>query len=497
MEEKEGNFIHSCGKFKMNWIFTDPKNFPQFLVSPNMTPVIFADLHIHSRFSRACSKNLDIVNLVKWARVKGIGLLGTGDFTHNKWLNEIKSELKEENGIYYYNPSSSFLNDGNCKNHSEVENKGFPFILSSEISLVYSKNGKGRRVHLVYLAPNLETVDKINAWLDTKGRRDYDGRPIFKISCRDFAAKMEEIDKRIEIIPAHIWTPWFGIFGSKGGFDSLKEAFEDKSYLIHGIETGISSDPEMNWRVNDLDKISIISFSDSHSFWPWRLGREATIFNLKNKLSYDEIIKQIRENSFIGTIETDPCYGMYHFDGHRNCNFSCSPEETKKLNGICPVCGKGLTVGVEYRVDELASKNKASNLNKKCYYRLLPLHEIISLGLGAGMNSKGCWKIYNELINKFTTEFNILLNVSREEINKTINNELVSDLIILNRQGKIDVKPGYDGTYGKAIIGGKEVEIGSSPNENSNTTENSKDADKNKKEIKSNIKTRDLQKKLF
>jgi len=464
-------------------ILPDSRNCENFLSSLDTREAIFADLHIHSRFSRACSKNLDIPSLVKWARVKGIGLLGTGDFTHNEWLAEIK-QLKEDNGIYWYkNPSSSSY-DENSKNADKSNKNDFPFILSSEISLVYSKDGKGRRVHLVYLAPNLETVNKINAWLDTKGRRDYDGRPIFKISCRDFAAKMEEIDSRIEVIPAHIWTPWFGIFGSKGGFDTLKEAFEDKDYLIHAIETGISSDPEMNWKIKDLNKISIVSFSDSHSFWPWRLGREATIFRLKEgeKLSYDLILKQIRENSFIGTVETDPCYGMYHFDGHRNCNFSCSPKETLNLNKICPVCKRGLTVGVEYRVNELAKKAEANPENKKCYFRLLPLHEIISLGLGIGVNSKGSWKIYNELIDKFGTEFNVLLNVSCEEINKVIKNKIVSDLIILNRKGKINVRPGYDGTYGKAIIGGKEKEIGSesSDSEDSSTT-----------------KKRDLQKKLF
>lgn len=439
-EEKEG--VHTCGEVRSDWIFADPKNPSQFLVSSDMTPVIFADLHIHSRFSRACSKDLTIPNLVKWARVKGISLLGTGDFTHPTWLGEI-SLLREENGIYYYN----------------LDGKEFPFILSSEISLVYTKNGKGRRVHLVYLAPDISAVNKINAWLDSKGRRDYDGRPIFNISCRDFAAKMEEIDKRIEIIPAHAWTPWFGIFGSKSGFDFLKDAFEDKTYMIHAIETGISSDPEMNWKVKDLDFLTIVSFSDSHSFWPWRLGREATIFRSspKEKLTFDNLIRQIRENTIVGTIETDPCYGMYHFDGHRNCNFSCSFEETTRLNGICPVCKKPLTVGVEYRVNELAKKGESNHKEKKCYYKILPLHEIISLGLGIGVNSKGSWKVYDELIGKFGNELNVLLSASLEEINNTIKNKFISDLIILNRQGKIQVKPGYDGTYGKAIIGGKEI----------------------------------------
>jgi uncharacterized protein (TIGR00375 family) len=415
MEEKK-EFPFSCGEVKKNWIY--------------------ADMHIHSRFSRACSKDLNILNLVKWARIKGLGLLGTGDFTHNEWLNEIKNLLKEKDGIFYYKDDSG----------------EFPFILSSEISLIYSKNGKGHSVHLVYLAPSIETVNKINAWLDTKGRRDYDGRPIFGISCRDFAAKMEEIDERIEVIPAHAWTPYFGVFGSESGFDRLSDAFEDKTYLIHAIETGISSDPEMNWKIKDLNNLSIVSFSDSHSFWPWRLGREATIFSTSDGLSYDNIIKQIREKSFVGTIETDPAYGKYHFDGHRDCKFSSSPTDTKKLGGICPVCKKAVTVGVEYRVNELAKLGEANHINKKCFYRVLPLHEIISLAIGIGVNSKGCWKIYDELILHFGNEINILLSVSKEEIMGVLKNPSLVDLIIINREGRIKVKPGYDGEYGVAQI---------------------------------------------
>jgi len=401
---------------------------------------VFADLHIHSRFSRACSKDLTIPNLVKWARIKGLNLLGTGDFTHPKWLQELKESLKEDNGVFWY----------------KDETGNFPFILSSEISLVYTDNNKGRRVHLVYLAPSFEVVDKINQYLDTKGRRDYDGRPIFKISCRDFAADMQNIDDKIEIIPAHAWTPWFGIFGSKGGYDNLDEAFKDKRNRIHAIETGISSDPAMNWRIKDLENTSIISSSDSHSFWPFRLGREATIFKLEKteKLNYNLIINQIREKSFIGTIEADPAYGKYHFDGHMACGFSCSPEETKKLNGICPKCGRPLTIGVDYRVDELADKD-ANNRGKKKYYTILPLHEIVSLDLGTGMNSKNCWKTYNELIKEFGNEFNILLNLSKEELSKFLKNQRLIDLILKNRDGKIKVQPGYDGVYGKALLEGK------------------------------------------
>jgi len=401
-----------------------------------MVKEVFADLHIHSRFSRACSKAIDIPNLVKWARVKGVNLLGTGDFTHEVWLSELK-RLREEEGILWY---------------EDKEGK-FPFVLSSEISLVYTDKEKGRRVHLVYLAPSIEVVEKINSWLDGIGRRDYDGRPIFKISCRDFVAKMAEIDERIEVIPAHIWTPWFGVFGSKGGYDNLDDAFGDMRKNIHAIETGISSDPEMNWKIKDLENISIVSFSDSHSFWPWRIGREATIFKLEDgeKLSYDLILKQIRENSFIGTIETDPAYGKYHYDGHMKCDFSCSFDKTKELNGLCPKCNRPLTVGVEYRVEELASEG-AENNGKKKYYTLLPLHEIISLALGVGMNSKTVWKIYNDLIECFKNEFNILLNVEKEDLIKVLKNELLVDLIIKNRVGEIKVRAGFDGVYGKALL---------------------------------------------
>ena len=394
---------------------------------------LIADLHIHSRFSRACSKDLNISNLVKWARIKGIGLLGTGDFTHNEWLKEIE-ELKEENGVYYYEDSEG----------------RFPFILSSEISLVYTAEEKGRRVHLVYLAPNLKAVEGINEYLDSKGRRDYDGRPIFKISCRDFVAKMEEIDDRIEVIPAHIWTPWFGVFGSKGGFDSLKDAFEDKTDRIHAIETGISSDPKMNLKIKDLENISILSFSDSHSFWPWRLGREVTIFNPIN--SYDDLIKQIRDNSFVGTVETDPAYGKYHWDGHANCNFSCSPEKTKELNGICPQCGKPLIIGVDNRVEELADRDDKKE--SKLFYSLLPLHEIISLKMGKGMNTKTVWEVYNKLVEG-RTEFDVLLGVSKDDLLKVVDEDL-ADLILKNREGKISVRPGYDGEYGVAVIGEKQ-----------------------------------------
>jgi len=398
---------------------------------------MIADLHLHSRFSRACSTAITFENLVKWAKIKGLNLLGTSDFTHPVWFKEIKDLLVEKNGFYYY--------------------QDFPFIITGEISLIYTQE-RGRRIHLNLLVPNIEVAEKIHAYLDTKGRRDYDGRPIFKISCEEFVREMMKISKDIEIIPAHIWTPWFGVFGSMSGFDSLKEAFGEQLENIHAIETGISSDPEMNWRIAELENKAIVSFSDAHSFWPFRLGREATILNKVN--SYKEVIEQIRNNSFISTIETNPAYGKYHWDGHRNCNFSCSPEESKKLNNLCPVCNKSLTIGVDNRVEQLATNPMGyKQKNAKPFYTLLPLHELISLITGTAMQSKGVWVIYNNLIKEFGNEFNILLNVSREElIRKEVDAKLIG-LILKNRKNNIKVKPGFDGEYGVALIGEEQVTL--------------------------------------
>jgi uncharacterized protein (TIGR00375 family) len=392
---------------------------------------MIGDLHIHSRFSRACSKNINFENLVKWAKIKGLNLLGTSDFTHPIWFNEIKEKLVEKNGFYYY--------------------QDFPFVISGEISLIYTQ-GRGRRIHLLVLVPSIEIAEKIHAYLDTKGRRDYDGRPIFKIPCDEFVGNMMAISEEIEVIPAHIWTPWFGMFGSMSGFDSLRECFKDQFENIHAIETGISSDPEMNWRIKELEERAIVSFSDAHSFWPFRLGREATIFQKTD--SYKGLVEQIRNNSFIATIEAEPAYGKYHWDGHRICNFSCSPEKTKELNGICPVCKRTLTIGVENRVGQLATKPSGFKAkNSKPFYKVLPLHEIIALAIGNSMQSKKVWDVYNFLIKKFQNEFNILLDVSKEELlGKGVDSNLVN-LIIKNREQKIKVKAGFDGEYGRALLG--------------------------------------------
>jgi len=398
---------------------------------------VIADLHVHSKYARATSKVLDLENLEKYARIKGVGLLGTGDFTHPFWINEIRSNLKEdETGIL-------------------KSNNGFPFVMQTEISLVYTQGGKGRRIHHVVLAPNLEVVKQITDFLLTKGRVDYDGRPIFGINSIEFAEKLNEISSEAEVIPAHAWTPWFGVFGSESGFDSLKECFEDKTKLIHSIETGMSSDPAMNWRLSNLDNITLVSNSDLHSFWPWRIGREANVFEMK-ELSYRNILAAIRERKgFLETIEVDPGYGKYHFDGHRNCGVVMGPAESKKVNKICPVCKREMTIGVLNRVNELADRGEGFVPKGAIQFkRLIPLSEIIVAVNGGALYGKKTWAVYNPLIEKFGNEYAVLLDVSEGELKKVADEKLVS-AIINNRSGNIKVTPGYDGKYGVPLIGEK------------------------------------------
>ena len=398
---------------------------------------IIADLQIHSKYARATSKNISIENLEKYARMKGLDLLGVGDFQHPLRRKEIDEKLTEDD-------------KGILRTVS-----GFPFLWQTEVSLMYSQGGKRRAVHLLIFAPNKDVADKITFYLGSKGRLDYDGRPIFGMSSIELVKALKEISDKIEIIPAHAWTPWFGIFGSDSGFDSLSDCFQSQTDKIYAIETGMSSDPAMNWRIKELQNRSIVSFSDAHSFWPWRLGREATIFEIP-ELSYENIIKAIRTGHGLkGTIETPPEYGKYHWDGHRNCNFSCSPEKTKELNGICPVCEKKMTIGVEYRVESISSFPQGHKpANAKPFYKILPLHEVISLATGSPMESKKAWEIYNKLIAEFKSEFNILLKTSEEKLLRF--DAKLGELILKNREGKIKVAPGYDGEYGRAMLGEKQ-----------------------------------------
>jgi len=408
--------------------------------SPPKNMKIISDLHIHSRFSRATSKQLNIENLEKYAKIKGVNLLGTSDFTHPEWFKELKTNLKEdETGIL------------KTKNN-------FPFILATEVSLIYSQGNKGRRIHNVILTPNFSVADQITEYFKKHGRVDYDGRPIFKIPCDEMTYELKKISENIEIIPAHIWTPWFSLFGSMSGFNSVEEAFKDQTKHIHALETGLSSDPQMNWRLSQLDKYSLVSSSDLHSFWPWRIGREATIFDLK-ELTYKNLINALKTKEGLqGTVEFWPHEGKYHFSGHRLCNVCLSPKEALKVKDICPKCGRKITVGVAERVEELSDRPEGFKPEgAKPFKNLIPLSELIAGVIKSAVSTKKVWQEYNKLINVFGNEMNILLDVNEAELKK-VTNDKIANIIIKNRDQKIPFKAGFDGIYGKPIFSEDEIQ---------------------------------------
>ncbi|MBI3033814.1 DNA helicase UvrD [Candidatus Woesearchaeota archaeon] len=395
---------------------------------------LIADLHLHSHYARATSKDLNLANLEKYARIKGLGLLGTGDFQHPKWQQDVRQELEEdEKGILW-------------------SKGGFPFIWQTEISLIYTQDNAGRRIHYILLAPGGEVVSQVTEALAGKGRLDYDGRPIFGFSSIELVDMMMGISADIEIIPAHAWTPWFSVFGSNSGFNSLKECFRDRVNKIHAIETGLSSDPPMNWRISELDRITLISNSDSHSYWPWRIGREANIFEL-NEISYRAIISSIRNKKLAATIEVDPAYGKYHLDGHRACEVCLEPKESIMQKNICPKCRRKLTIGVLHRVEELADRPEGFRPpNAAPFHSLIPVSEIIAQATGTGIATAKVWKAFNELIKAFGSEYNVLLEAPGEEIGR-VTGEKIASAIMLNRAGKLKIIPGYDGEYGKPVFG--------------------------------------------
>ncbi len=395
-----------------------------------------ADFHIHSKYSRATSKDMDLENLDKWARIKGIEVLGTGDFTHPEWLKNLKEKLEPaETGLFK-------LKDSNSKTR---------FILTSEISCIYSKGGKTRKIHIIVFSPSFEIVEKINVQLGWIGNLKSDGRPILGLDAKELAKIVLNISENCLIIPSHAWTPWFSIFGSRSGFDSIEECFEDYSKYIYSIETGLSSDPAMNWRLSALDKITLISNSDSHS--PSKIGREANIFDTElNYSAIRDVIKTKDTQKFLYTVEFFPEEGKYHYDGHRLCGISLSPSESKKYNNICPNCGKSLTIGVLNRVEELADRPEGFKPENIIPFKsLIPLEEIIADVLGQGVGTVEVNKEYKNLIEKFNSEFSILLNISKEDL-ETATLPEIAEGIIRVRGGKVNIEPGYDGVYGKIRI---------------------------------------------
>ncbi len=406
-----------------------------------------ADLHIHSRFSRACSPQLTIPNLAEAAKLKGIKLLGSGDFLHPLWLAELKRDLTElGNGLFGHN--------------------GTNFVLSCEVALIYSDKGRGRRIHLLTILPSFEDVEQLQSELGKRGGKlSSDGRPILGMSMTDYCKMVFNINPEAILIPAHIWTPWFGMFGSESGYDSLTDCFGPFSDKIYAIETGMSSDPAMNWRVGQLDNKSIVSFSDPHSL-P-KMGREATVF--KGELSYQGLLNDLKLGNIGGTIEFYPEEGKYHFDGHRNCSYSQGPEKTRVLGSTCPVCGRGLTVGVLYRVHSLATRTEADLQLEKVngwvksrtlpsrpgYRMLVPLQEIIAETIGAGVSTQKVQNEYKKITISLGDEISILADKSIAEIAKIVGAK-IAQAVEKARTGDIVIKPGFDGVYGEVKIWNKE-----------------------------------------
>ena len=402
---------------------------------------MIADLHIHSRFSMATSKEGTPENLDFWARKKGISLIGTGDFTHPVWREELKERLVSEgNGLYR-------LRDAYVKEESrKFPGEGTHFVVSGEISSIYKKNGKTRKVHNVILLPSLKAADAMAQRLEKIGNIHSDGRPILGLDSHDLLEMMLDVCPEGILIPAHIWTPHFSVLGAKSGFDSVEECFEELAPYIYALETGLSSDPAMNWRISKLDRYQLVSNSDAHS--PSKLGREANLLDID--CSYEGLYRAIQTGEGLeGTVEFFPEEGKYHFDGHRKCGVSLSPVEAEQLGGICPVCGKKLTMGVDHRVEQLADRAEGFvKKDGKKYESLVPLPEVISACMGYSTASKKVQGCFEQMIQTLGTEFDILRNVPSEDI-KSCAGERIAEGIENVRTGNVKRIPGYDGEYGK------------------------------------------------
>ena len=392
-----------------------------------------ADFHLHSRYSRATSKDMEVETLARWARKKGISLLGTGDFTHPTYFAELRAKLEpSENGLFKL----------------KKEDPGVRYLLTAEVSNIYSQDGKVRRIHTLIFAPDFEVAEAIRSKLGNLGKLSSDGRPIFGFPAKELAKIVLDLSPECLVIPAHAWTPWFSIFGANSGFDSIEECFGEMSPHIHAIETGLSSDPEMNWRLSALDGLTLLSNSDAHS--PNRLGREANAFACP--LDYQEIIEAIRTKDrkrLLFTIEFFPEEGKYHYDGHRDCGVIYSPSQSKTHQSLCPVCRKKLTIGVMHRVEELSDRPEGFiPKNAIPSIHLIPLEEIIAGALGYRVGTKAVETEYDRLVERGGSEFGILLDASPEDLGAFVPPK-IRDGILRMRQGKLSIIPGHDGVYGK------------------------------------------------
>lgn len=404
----------------------------------------FADLHIHSRFSRATSKDVSLESLWKWAQIKGISVIGTGDFTHPQWYKELNEKLD--------------INNNNLlKLRDKYKDKSIPdscinevsFMLTTEVSCIYSKNGRVRKIHSLIFVPDFAAASKLNHALSKIGNISSDGRPILGLDAKTLLKIVLDISHETMFVPAHAWTPHFSVFGANSGFDSLEECFDELTPNIYAIETGLSSNPAMNWRLSSLDTITLISNSDAHS--PAKIGREANIFD--TEISYNAISNAIKtKQGFAGTIEFFPEEGKYHYDGHRSCGVNLSPEETIRHNYLCPVCGKKVTVGVMHRVEKLADRDDGFKPSgAPPFYSMIPLQEIIAETKKVGVSSKSVTTDYLQLIEKLGNELKILMDLSLDEI-ENASSPLLKEAISRVRSGNVHIAPGYDGEYGKIKI---------------------------------------------
>jgi uncharacterized protein (TIGR00375 family) len=402
----------------------------------------FADFHIHSKYARATSPDMVLESLDLWAKKKGIKVLGTGDFTHPVWFAELSSKLQEqEQGLYALRESQT----------------GTRFILSSEVSCIYSKKGKVRRIHLLMLVSSLRAAEKINTVLGLRGNLKADGRPILGIDAKEILKIALDASPDSLVIPAHAWTPWFSVFGSKSGFDSLEECFDEYAKYVYAIETGLSSDPAMNWRLSALDNIALVSNSDSHSLA--KMGREANVFDADFSFGGIRDALMTRDpKKFLFTVEFFPEEGKYHYDGHRLCLVRMTPAESRKINNTCPKCGKGLTIGVLSRVEDLADRPEGFRPPHAIPFKnLIPLQEIVAEALHMGVAAKQCRAEYEKLILAFGNEFVVLLEAKAAELQASTLPE-IAQAILSMREGNVAIEPGYDGEYGTIRIFGKRDE---------------------------------------
>ena len=408
-----------------------------------------ADLHVHSRYSRATAKNLDLENIYIAAQLMGLGVVSTGDFTHPGWFYELRDKLMPaEEGLFCLRPEISVACD----------QKVFPscrrkvrFILGTEVSNIYKKNGLTRKNHNLVFVPDFETAERFSRKLEAIGNTRSDGRPILGLDARNLLEIVLEISDSGFLIPAHIWTPWFSLLGSKSGFDTVGSCFGDLTDEIFAVETGLSSDPAMNWRVSELDGFSLVSNSDAHS--PSKLGREANFFD--TELSYGGIYNALKSGNsrqFLGTLEFFPERGKYHLDGHRNCNICFSPKKSVHHRGICPVCGKNLTLGVLYRVEELADRPAGYCPERPRYFTyLMSLREILAELFSVGPAAKRVQQAWERLLQKYGCELDILLHHSLETLQST-GVPLLAEAVARVRKKEIDIRPGFDGEYGHLKI---------------------------------------------